>query len=264
MRHRNSIFRHLSVAIIFATALTAMFLGDNLSRAASIGVNFVGNNGANGTLGSGVSAGLVPQTNWNNLSGATPAATNLVDSTGAASTVDLTATGGGGVYVAHAGGAGTATVGGDEALNSGFIYASSHVVVNEIPYPRYDVYVYQLNDASGRQQTTTLTPASGPAVSYYGSSPDPAAPGYVDNAATPYVYNRATSQTAGTFTTNANYARFENVTGSTFALDVSAPGNGYLNGLQIVQVVPEPSTLLLGLGGLLALVALGRKARRSG
>jgi hypothetical protein len=52
-------------------------------------------------------------------------------------------------------------------------------------------------------------------------------------------------------TTNGDYAEFTGLTGSTLTIFNTAPGNGYVNGFQIVQVaaVPEPTSLaLLGCG----------------
>jgi hypothetical protein len=239
-------FNLLALCVLVAGSCSATAL-----RAASIGGDFIGNNGANGTMLATDVAGVVPQANYNDLAGNNSSNANLVDSTGAGTGAGITYAGNG-IYIAHGGGGATGTQGGDEKLNSGFIYGTTHLAFTNIPYSTYDVYIYQLNDASGRQQTTTLTPAVGPAISFFGSSPNPEAVGQVDNnALTAYVYLQATSTTPGVFTDPANFVRFVGITGSSFTIDVSAPGNGYINGFQIVQIVPEPASLsLLGLGGL--------------
>lgn len=225
------------------------------AHAASIGINFVGSSGADGTLASTDVAGVVPQANFNNETGSSGGPVSLVNSLGAATTATLTYSANGSYSVQ--GGNATTNQPGNEALNAGFIYGNGTATVSSVPYASYNVYVYQLNDAAGRQETTSLNGAT----SYYGQAPNPGSTNYVDNnASTAYNYVRATSQTAGTFTNPADYTLFTNVTGSSFTITTSAPGNGYLNGIQIVQL-PEPAGVMLsGLGALgLFVVARPRK-----
>ena len=70
---------------------------------------------------------------------------------------------------------------------------------------------------------------------------------------------QATGTTAGSATTNANYAVFPGLSGSTFTItgDASVNGRSAVAGIQLVANVPEPSTALLLCLGLMAL-ATGR------
>lgn len=253
-------FNQNTAVTLFASLAAACLIACTSASPASagpingIGINFVGSSGTGGTLGTNDSAGVMPQTHWNNVTGNTPTGISLHNQTGVASGASLTVTNNGGIYTAA-----STTVPGDEALNSGFIFGTSTATVSGVPYAKYDVFVYELNDASGRQETTTLNGTT----SYYGVSTTPTNAGLVDNnPATAYTYVQATSQTAGTFTPNANFVEFQNVTGASFSITNSAPGNGYLNGIQIVQATPEPSSfVLLGLAGAGLFVAARRRRR---
>jgi len=229
--------------------------------AAQIGVNFTG--GGNGSspavsLVASDSAGVVPQINWNNAAGGTGTSLPLLDNTGAATAAALTYTAGG--TYSSIGGAAIAPAGGDEKLNTGFVFGNGNVTVSGIPYATYDVYVYELNDAAGRVETTTLTApvAQGP---IFGGSATPNDAGHVDQSAgTSYVYTRSTSTDTANPTANGDYVRFTNVTGPTFTFTTSATGNGYLNGFQIVQV-PEPASAGMLVTGVMGLLVVRRRTR---
>jgi MYXO-CTERM domain-containing protein len=164
----------------------------------------------------------------------------------------------GGTY-SSIGGATIAPAGGDEKLNTGFVFGNGTFTVSGVPYANYDVYVYELNDASGRVETTTLT-AGGPAQTYYGSSATPNDSSHVDQSAgTSYVYVLSNSTNVGSPTTNGDYVQFTGLTGSTFTFTSTAPGNGYVNGFQIVPT-PEPASL--GFVGVSVLALLARRQRR--
>lgn len=174
-------------------------------------------------------AGVVPLSNFNNFD--TGANSNAVfDNTGtfpaAGTVVSYT---GGGVY-SSVNNTATPTPG-DEVLNTGFVYGDTTVQVFNVPYQQYDVYVYELNDASGRVETTTLN-----GVSYYGKAATPNDANHIDgNAATPYLYTQTTSTNPNAPTTDGDYVLFKKVTGANFTFTTHAPGNGYLNGFQIVE-----------------------------
>lgn len=227
---------HLAAASVLLAASTA-------AHAVSVGVNFSG--GGNGSspainLAPGEAAGVVPQNNFNNIAGGTGSNLSLVDNTGAPTGMILAYTAGG--TYSSIGGLAIAPTSGDEKLNTGFIFGNADVTVTGIPFTTYDVYVYELNDAAGRVETTTLVApvlAQGP---FFGSSATPTDATHVDqNAATNYVYTQAVATAVASATPNANFVRFTNLSGSTLNFTTSAPGNGYLNGFQIVQVVPEPA-----------------------
>jgi hypothetical protein len=223
--------------------------------AASIGINFTGGTNNSSPAVSLLTtdlAGVIPQLNWNNFAGGNGAGLSLLDNSGASSGALLTFTASG-VY-SSIGGAGIAPANGDEKLNTGFVYGNSSFTLTNVPYALFDVYVYELNDAGGRVETTTLG-----ALSFFGSAATPTDASHVDqNAGTSYLYTQSTSTDVANPTAGGDYVRFSNLSG-TVTINASAPGNGYVNGLQIVQV-PEPASMgLLGLGA-----AVGAWTRRRG
>ena len=231
--------------IITISALTCAFLFANLADglAVGIGINFTGGGNASSPAISILptdSAGVVAQMNWNNFAGGNGTNLVLVDNTGATTGALLTFTASG--TYSSIGGAGIVPADGDEKLNTGFVYGDSSFTLSNVPYAIYDVYVYHLNDASGRIETTTLA-----GLSFFGAAAVPNDATHVDqNAATSYLYTQTTSTNVTSPTAGGNFVRFQNLSGSV-TLTASAPGNGYVNGLQIVQV-PEPATIgLLGL-----------------
>jgi len=195
--------------------------------------------GASGPLFAGNSAYV--QAFWNNNAGANGSQTSgVTDSTGAtlATTVTWSSAG---TWASVT----NPPADGYETINSGFLNSGGTgtpvtITINNIPYSQYDVYVYELNDGSGRISTTTAY-----GVSYVGSSPDPhgSIPGptgtqfYVDSdPTTPYAYVLASSRATGTNgTANADLVRFQMEGGTSFTVSEVAPGNGYVNAIQIVD-----------------------------
>jgi hypothetical protein len=243
-------------------AASVVVVASTAAHAISIGVNFSGGGNASSpavNLAPGETAGVVPQSNFNNVAGGTGSGLALVDNTGAATGMVLAYTAGG--TYSSIGGLAIAPTSGDEKLNTGFIFGNANVTVTGIPFTTYDVYVYELNDAAGRVETTTLVAPAVAQGPFFGSSAAPADAGHVDqNAATAYVYNQALATVVASPTANADYVRFTNLSGSTMTFTTSAPGNGYLNGFQIVQVVPEPAGAALLATG--AAFLAGRRRRR--
>ncbi len=97
-----------------------------------IGINV----GANGAIGASDTAGVVPADHWNDLTGASnPAASNLADADGVATTLDVAFTGNGNTFNNN----GTP----DQTMLSGFLVgATMRVDLTEVPFEEYDVYVY--------------------------------------------------------------------------------------------------------------------------
>lgn len=202
-----------------------VFTANNIN---SISVNFTGGgNGASVSMDPTDVAGVYLTGNFNNVAGGTANSVPLHDSNGllfgSAPTMNVTA---GGTYNST----GTVPATADQKLNNGFIYGDSTVTISNIPFGHYDVYIYELNDASGRVETTT---ANG--VSYYGSAANPTDAGHVSGAANTYIYTQSTSTDAGNPTLNGDWVLFSNQSGATFTFKTTAPGNGYLNGFQIVN-----------------------------
>lgn len=222
-------------------------------QATSIGVNFVGGgNKVTGgvTMASTDSAGVVPQTNWNNeTTGSGSGITGLIDSTGATvAGLTLTYAGQGTYDVGQ-----TAPVGGDQKLNDGFIYGNTTVTVSGIPYPIYNLYIYELNDAAGRVEQTYLN--GNTATSVYGQAASPTDANHVSGSANTYLYTQSVD-TSGSGTPGGDYVLFGTMSGSSVSFSDTAPGNGYLNGFEIVAA-PEPASCAI-----LGFFSLGLLARR--
>jgi len=201
-------------------------------------------------------AGVDSVANWNNSWPSNPT-TNLIDSTGAATTLDIAYSSAGSWSVTGVNGP---TPGQDANgtynrnllngyLNSGSSTtpATSSITISQIPYTSYNLIVYFSSDVAGRTGTVSdgLTTYD---FSTIGLSS-------VSGA------NAVLTQTTSTNSSNptANYAIFNGLTGTTQTIAVNIPNFGGIAGFQ-VAVVPEPSTFaLLGIG-LAALVFLHRRA----
>lgn len=234
----------------------SLFFGDIGLSAATIGVNFVPP--ASGeALPSGTSAGVVPQTNWQNITSTPVTAVGLNDNSGAATGAALSIAG---AFVGLGWYNSSAAVG-DEWLMGTNLAASGTMTLNvsSIPYASYDLIVYNLPLFSSILYTYTVGTAS-----YFGTSPSASttSAGYVDgNGVTPFNFVEATSTLASSPTPNSTYTRFEGLSGSSLSFTITG-GNGisYINGFQIIENVPEPSRLMLMLGGLISI--FGSRSRR--
>jgi len=103
-----------------------------------------------------------------------------------------------------------------------------------IPYTQYDVYVYADIDASGRNETVSLTPSGGSAQYYSFTTQDGGS-----------VWTQGTNTWNGSGTAptlpGANYVHYTGLTASSFTLNWGAPSNGGLNGIQIVNTGGTPT-----------------------
>ncbi len=233
------------------------------ASAASIGLNLVGqdNPGTSGALSlpSTLSAGVVPQTNWNNLPGnntnnvaqSVTIVDNLGNSTAVGvSWVSLTPYSNSSTSLTN-----PSLTNGDQILNNGGIWGATprpavpSVTVTNIPYANYEVIVTSLLDHGGTIISTTLV--GGPTY-YANQTQNPQDTGYIDGTSTGFTYTQSTDM-SGVGTPLGDYALFTNLSASSFTVKedivsgVATAAN--LSSIQIVQVVPEPSTVvLLGLG----------------
>ena len=242
---------------MFLTAAAAAFAFVGSANAASIGVN-VGPSGAANEIGSGVSAGVVAQTNWNNLLGGNVAATAVTDDSGTllATTVQVqtqwtnttTTTGGS---------AGDQILMGSNLDNGG---GEMGFVVKNIPYAVYDVIIYHEGSSNaGRGGPFFVRDTDGGnAIIATQNSYD------VTGFDGTYVDASTVGDPAGSGLdsndnpVNSNYVRFNGLTLANIGVRSDAanpPGiatdRAPITGLQIIEV-PEPGSLaLLGLGTLL-------------
>jgi fibronectin type 3 domain-containing protein len=187
------------------------------------------------------------QGNWNNEAGASGnQTTNVKDNSGTnvGTTITWAASGTWASVTNQA-------ADGNEELNYGFLNSGGTtapvtITINNIPYSQYEVYVYELNDGAGRVSTTTAY-----GVSYVGTAPDPhsSIPSQTTTAfwedsdgGTPYAYLQASSRNTGAGTPNADLVRFQMEGGTSFVMTEVAPGNGYVNGIQIVDTSGDTTT----------------------
>jgi hypothetical protein len=210
------------------TATLVLTVSASGGSGASIALQFVG---AGTALAATDSAGLssVAQTNWNALTGSSFTGQALVNSTGASTTALLSGSAGGSYF----GGASSAAPSGNAKMSSGELFngwpGSATLTVSNIPYAKYDVYLYAGIDASGRNETSALTPSGG-AAQYFSFT--------TEGGGSAWVAATSTWNGTGTAPTlpSANYVHYTNLTASSFTLAWGAPGNGGLNGIQIVPV----------------------------
>jgi len=234
-----------SLALALSLALLS-FCTPSL-RAESIGVNFGGF--SSGQLASTDLAGVpsFAQTHWVNVTSA-PSSLVLGDSNGATTTARLS--GGNGVSFSTQ----TQTFAGpDEALNlsyAGGFGGSFSFTLTNIPYATYSLVVYDLGLSTNSIQSVTAL--STVTTTFYTSSPNPTGAGYIDgNSSTPFTYTQGTGTTQATATTNADYVVFPALTGTNLTFVMSGySGSTLVRGFQIVNAVPEPSTWVLGMGGI--------------
>jgi hypothetical protein len=216
----------------------------------TISINFAGGGGGGArdnptSLLSTDTAGVISVANWNNATanGQSPinaTLNNLTDDTGAVTTASVN-------YVTP----NTWTIGvlpsnptGNQKMMEGYLDVnntalSTTVTVSNLPFNEYDVLVYTLGDANGRNGTYTI-----------GNQSKTTAPMGPFN---------------GNFTLGNNYTLLSDITGSSFTLTAhptnAAGFRSPVNGIQIVAV-PAPGALVTTLLGALPGVGLLLRRRR--
>jgi hypothetical protein len=196
-----------------------------------LGLNFVGGR-VDGTLGAVPSgpAGVVPQSNWNNLPDLSGAGVALVDGSNVAAlmraswTVDD-------VYTIETP---SAPVDANSELMQGFLRSRqgvlTQVVVRNIPYPAYDVYVYADGDATNTMATYTVNGVAVTRVRDAANWPVSTGGG---------VFKQVTGND-----TDGNYMVFRGVTGPTVTLTATdtTAGGGFgapINAVQIIRATGD-------------------------
>jgi len=201
----------------------------------AIGVNFVGSSPT--IMAAAESAGVVPQANWNNASGASRStALALADDTGAATTARITWAASGTWMLP------TIDQAGDPRMMKGYLDTTSTskttITVSGLAPRAYDVYVYA-DGANGSYARTAAYAISGTGITTTTIS-------LTDVANTNFstTFTRASNG-------NGNYVKFT-ITGSGFTL-TAAPVSGTnstlrapVNGIQIVPASVAPASGRIG------------------
>lgn len=178
----------------------------------------------NGTVeGSGQFAGVVSVANWNNSYPSNPTA-NLLDSSGAATTLGFsTSAGGWRIQGSHPGPDGDGTY--NKELLNGYLDASSQktVAISGIPYNSYSIYVYLSADVANRAGVVSV------GAKQYDFK--------TLGAAAISGGNASLLQTTSTNGSNpaASYAVFTNLTGASQTITWQIIGNGGIAGFQVVS-----------------------------
>lgn len=262
----SKLFKPKARVAICALALTA---APWVSFGQSIGINFSGRQWSIGgntpmSLAPTDMAGVVPQQNWNNVfvdsanSGGMDQlnggenSTNpgtVFDSSGAATslTFSYTANGNATEWAVD-----QSTHTGNQQLLDGYWdvqSANGTVNLGNISYSLYDVYVYVSADNNGR---TAGVDINGSSQTYLLTD----ANGY--DYTQPLVQSMALTQGSAA---SAQYVLYQNVTGSSFQIDLFNYGQDVgVAGIQVVAV-PEPTTVALAFAGM-GLVGLMLRRKR--
>ncbi|MDF1712804.1 MAG: PEP-CTERM sorting domain-containing protein [Akkermansiaceae bacterium] len=210
-------------------------------QAASVAINFQRSPNGEQPMSPGDVAGVIAQSNWNNVTGGAANAgsiADLVTDAGANS----------GVSVEWAGDTSwsnnNGTANGHNKMMGGYLDHTGTVgakaTFTNISYDTYDIYVYFGSDGNGRtgQVTDGTTSFS-----------------YTTNSATGGDFPNQYTLTTDTTGSNpaANYAVFSDLSGATQVIDIiRGSSNSGIHGIQIVDtsVVPEPGSLALLIPGI--------------
>lgn len=189
-------------------------------------------------------AGVVSAANWNNSYPATPnpptagsPTLNLIDDSGNATAMDIHFSGTGQWHLNPNGVGAPQDLDGthNKRLLKGYVdmVGGNPVSVNltQIPYAKYDIYVYLSADTAGREGYVTDETST----FYFQTYGSDAISG--DNA----VFIEATETDDLTPNEAATFAKFTNLTGTSQSLSVFAEGNGGIAGIQVVEVESPPS-----------------------
>lgn len=261
-------------AFVVCAATVLMVAG--VAHAESIGINFSGgytmtppwtalDTNVNPLAATDL-AGVVAQTNWNNLAPHTGSSASIVDGSGA-SVLNAAVSWDSLSNWSVAEAAQTAP---NQKLMNGYLDMEmsardpyykpvTSVTVSNIPYAQYDVYAYVGSDVNGRAGHGWISTPSNPndvlTSSVYFKTSDSPFTGFV--------------QATGTATGDANsssYLKFTGLSAASFQFNLTGDNNtGHYNvglhGIQIVGV-PEPAVITLLAGGVLGLIAYAWRKRR--
>ena len=245
-------------SFIFA-ALTFVLSGT--AYAASIGVNFTATRFGGGPypILPHETAGLVPQVNWNNSNPAGNGTTATIASPMPGKLVNNSGVDSGATIAWFNGNAEVNSDGGNTTPNerlyrglaegSAFMPPSPQLTVSmsNIPYAKYNVIAYLIGFGFDADSSVKL----GTQEYYYIQSDNFTVDGF----------KKATATTFATRTL-ATYAIFENLTSSSFSMELIKRGGNRpgIGGLQVVAV-PEPASWVMLAAGTVALTIIARRKR---
>ncbi|MBN2162217.1 MAG: PEP-CTERM sorting domain-containing protein [Pontiellaceae bacterium] len=233
-----------TVCVLTACAAPAGLISYNWDSYGTIG-------NPDGSYNASMVGGIVPVVGWHNDWWSNPV-TDLTDAGGSATTLDI-------AWSTHNAAAviGTVHPGQDadgtynREMLQGYLNAGasgtvkqSSVLLSQIPYAEYTLYVYFSSDVAGRQGTVTDG-----TTTYYFNTYGPDCINTVDGNA---VFVEAQDITAAGYSVAANYAVFSGLTSSEQTIICDIPEWGGIAGVQVVEVIPEPSTI-----GLVAFSGIG-------
>ncbi|WP_442483262.1 PEP-CTERM sorting domain-containing protein [Aeoliella sp. SH292] len=246
------IMRRRRVAkIALGVALGVAVLASSDASAVGIGINFIGGQTDNDPAAAGPSvtgsAGVVPQANWNNVGGNTPATDHdatvgmLLNQNGVATAASVTWSANE-TWSSTGNFAGNPSADQDRNLVDGYLDSITNgdpvrVDVTGIPYQYYDAYVYVGSDGDNRVGFTSLDGVLG-SERYFATATGEA----TFTSAANYIQATAKTQ-AGAVA--SNYILYQDLTGS--ELNVRLNRIGANVGLHAVQIVQELAPQLLTL-----------------
>lgn len=220
----------ISIAYVLAShCLVNIAVADH----ASIGVNFYHDT----KVAPAEHPGIVNGASWNNVSAVTGTTQNLRDNSGAATTADITVDSGAG-YGAFGNG-GTGFAGFDKMVDDGVHGTGqggknneARISVVQIPYPRYDVYVFaQSRTINGTELSITI----GDRTYYYATDGDAAAD----------EIKQITSTTPGEPTHGGSYIRLRNLSGASLVISTGGSKTNVISnqvfGVHIVDATTDAS-----------------------
>lgn len=195
----------------------------------------------NGTVTGSAIAGIVPAANWNNSYPANPT-TNLIDSAGLATTLDISYSSLNTWNIQGSSPAADNNGTSNKRLLNGYLNAGpaawnpsvtrTSVTLSQIPHGYYDLIVYFSSDGANREGEVT----DGSATYYFKTL----------GAASISGINAAFAQTTQTTSAAypaANYAVFSGLTGDTQTVTVQMRDNDEWGGIAAFQVVPKEDPL---------------------
>ena len=205
------------------------------SRSGSIAVNLSGDTDDTRSLGEDEVAGIVPQSNWNNLEGATAAGGELmvidaVDDSGAATTADIS------IVARPSGVRPSAGASPDHQIYNHGVFVTENndppdtlevaMTASQVPYALYDVIIYMGRNHDSDVLDDRVYQFELDGVSIFGGETNDAVgfTGFVEASGSDFA------------APDANYVRFNGITGDSITVRAaSSAGRATISGVQIVS-----------------------------